>query len=111
MDEPEEYLNSLPRTRKEALERGTKYYYTGKPCKRGHLAKRRKTTRVCIKCAGIASTEYRRRLYQEDPEYCRQLARDKYRKNPEPTRERNARNYYRRIGRLDLYQQRKRSPG
>jgi Restriction endonuclease len=35
-----EDIQFLPQTKKEALALGVKYYFTGKPCKRGHLAKR-----------------------------------------------------------------------
>lgn len=45
---PEEYLN-YPRTRKEAKETGAKFYYTGLPCDRGHIAPR-KTKGCCVEC-------------------------------------------------------------
>lgn len=35
-----EDIQFLPKTKKEALALAVKYYFTGKPCKRGHLAKR-----------------------------------------------------------------------
>lgn len=38
-----------PKTRKEAKEQGAKYYYTGGPCVRGHIALR-KTKGVCVDC-------------------------------------------------------------
>lgn len=38
-----------PKTRKEAKETGAKYYYTGEPCSRGHIAPR-KTKGCCIEC-------------------------------------------------------------
>ena len=38
-----------PRTRKEAKELGIKYYFTGQPCSRGHIALR-KTKGVCVDC-------------------------------------------------------------
>jgi hypothetical protein len=38
-----------PTTRKEAKQTGSKYYYTGQPCKRGHIALR-KTKGACIEC-------------------------------------------------------------
>ena len=37
-------------TRKEALAQGLKWYYTGKPCKHGHLSVRRTTTKHCNEC-------------------------------------------------------------
>lgn len=39
----------LPTTRKEAQETGNKYYFTGQPCKHGHIAPR-KTKGACTEC-------------------------------------------------------------
>ncbi|CAB4155546.1 hypothetical protein UFOVP1064_63 [uncultured Caudovirales phage] len=38
-----------PKTRKEAKETGAKYYFTGDPCTRGHIAPR-KTKGLCTEC-------------------------------------------------------------
>ena len=38
-----------PKTRKEAKETGAKYYFTGEPCSRGHIALR-KTKGCCVEC-------------------------------------------------------------
>ena len=38
-----------PKTRKEAKETGAKYYFTGEPCSRGHVAPR-KTKGCCVEC-------------------------------------------------------------
>jgi hypothetical protein len=53
-----------PKTRKEAQAIGAKYYFTGEPCKHGHIAPR-KTKGVCVECmkvewekAAITRTEY-----------------------------------------------------
>lgn len=43
------YTANLPKTRAEAKARGTKYYFTGEPCKHGHIAPR-KTKGACIEC-------------------------------------------------------------
>jgi hypothetical protein len=37
-------------TRKEALERGLKKYFTAKPCKRAHIAERWVSTKHCVEC-------------------------------------------------------------
>lgn len=37
-------------SRKEAKERGLKKYYTGKPCKYGHIAERWTGNKVCTEC-------------------------------------------------------------
>lgn len=43
-------LSGLPRRRKDALETGSKYYFTGKPCKRGHVAHRWACDGKCWDC-------------------------------------------------------------
>ena len=40
---------NLPKTRAEAKATGAAYYFTGEPCKHGHIAPR-KTKGVCIEC-------------------------------------------------------------
>jgi hypothetical protein len=43
---------NYPKTRKEAKVTGSKYYYTGEPCKHGHTALR-KTKGSCVECLKI----------------------------------------------------------
>lgn len=40
----------VKQARQEAMERGDTHYFTGKPCKHGHVAKRRVKDRVCTEC-------------------------------------------------------------
>ena len=40
---------NLPKTRAEAKATGAKYYFTGEPCKHGHVAPR-KTKGSCVEC-------------------------------------------------------------
>lgn len=40
-------------TRKEAAERGLKHFFSGKPCKHGHLDRRHASNGVCVSCAGM----------------------------------------------------------
>jgi len=42
----------LPATRAEAKKIGSKYYFTGQPCKHGHIAVR-KTKGACIECLRV----------------------------------------------------------
>ncbi len=44
---------TLPNTRRDALELGVERYYTGKPCKLGHVAERSTRNGECIECATI----------------------------------------------------------
>ena len=43
---------NLPKTREEAKKTGSKYYFTGLPCKHGHIAAR-KTKGACIECLKV----------------------------------------------------------
>ena len=43
---------NLPKTRAEAKATGAKYYFTGEPCKHGHLAPR-KTKGACVECLKV----------------------------------------------------------
>ena len=43
---------NLPKTRAEAKATGAKYYFTGEPCKHGHVAPR-KTKGACIECLKV----------------------------------------------------------
>jgi 5-methylcytosine-specific restriction endonuclease McrA len=44
--------SQYPKNRKEAKEQGAKYYYTGEPCKHGHITLR-KTKGACVECLKI----------------------------------------------------------
>jgi hypothetical protein len=46
---------NLPTTREEAKKTGSKYYFTGQPCKHGHVAPR-KTKGACIECLKVEWT-------------------------------------------------------
>lgn len=43
---------NLPKTRSEAKAQGAKFYFTGEPCKHGHVAAR-KTKGACIECLKV----------------------------------------------------------
>jgi hypothetical protein len=45
-------IATLPKTRKEAQDSGAKYYFTGEPCKHGHIAPR-KTKGSCVECLKV----------------------------------------------------------
>jgi 5-methylcytosine-specific restriction endonuclease McrA len=46
----------MPTTREEAKKIGNKYYFTGQPCKHGHIAPR-KTKGACIECLKVEWTK------------------------------------------------------
>jgi hypothetical protein len=43
---------NLPATREEAKKTGSKYYFTGQPCKHGHISAR-KTKGACVECLKV----------------------------------------------------------
>ena len=47
---------NLPKTREEAKKNGSKYYFTGQPCKHGHIAAR-KTKGACVECLKVEWTK------------------------------------------------------
>lgn len=74
-------------TRKEAIARGLKRYYTGKPCKRGHVAEQRVVDRCCVEC----HRESNRRWQSTNPEKARESVRRWSIVNPEKKREKDRR--------------------
>ena len=63
---------NLPKNRKEAQDSGAKYYFTGEPCKYGHIAPR-KTKGTCVEClklewqkANVTRAEYFRSYNESD---------------------------------------------
>jgi len=84
-------------TRAEALEQGLKTYFTGKPCKRGHVDERQVSNWTCMECCREndrtrAGTE--KRLASRRAEYKRNAVKyntydkKRYKENPE-RKERN----------------------
>lgn len=51
-------------SRKEAIEKGIKHYFTGKPCPNGHLTYRFVSSYTCAECA-----QMHKRKYRKDPEF------------------------------------------
>lgn len=49
-------MDNLPTTRAEAKKTGSKYYFTGQPCKYGHIAPR-KTKGACVECLKVESAQ------------------------------------------------------
>ena len=65
-------MDNLPTTREKAKKTGSKYYFTGQPCKHGHIAPR-KTKGACTECLKIewkqgntTRAEYFRQYNQSD---------------------------------------------
>jgi hypothetical protein len=60
----------LPKTRAEAKHLKSAYYFTGIPCKHGHIAIR-KTKGSCVECLKVESKEAYRKRYEYFVEYNR----------------------------------------
>lgn len=83
----------LPTTRAEAKARGARHYFTGKPCRRGHLVGRH-LTGTCVECSKIATVEWGRRNPGKTKE---RLARY-YAKYPERVKAASVRSWRKRAG-------------
>ena len=66
-------------SRKEAIERGLKRYFMGKPCLRGHIAERYTLRRDCVVCSRqrdpVAKAKSRAKWVSKNPNYHREYDR------------------------------------
>jgi 5-methylcytosine-specific restriction endonuclease McrA len=74
----------------EALAAGSTRYFTGKPCKHGHVAERLVSNRSCCECLKLA----KRRAYHANPGKHKEAGRRWQLKNKEKRREISRRYYY-----------------
>lgn len=74
--------SGLLRTRQEAKERGLNKFFTGRPCRRGHVSPRYTSCNLCCACTVIN----RKRWRAENPDQSKQLRRNWRKKNPEKER-------------------------
>lgn len=65
-------VEALPATRKEALASGSEFYFTGKPCKWGHIEKRCANNGNCLQCRKDKYWENRDRILAHKVEYYRE---------------------------------------
>ena len=75
-----------------------KFYFTGKPCKRGHIAQRYSNNNECVECirfkSQLAETKEKRSKYHEaNAERINQRHRDYYQENIEKERLRSRNKY------------------
>lgn len=71
----------LPTTRAAAAESGSLHYFTGKPCIKGHIAKRA-TTGGCHECALAFAARNKKRKFEADPDAVRANDRKRYAADP-----------------------------
>lgn len=77
-------------SRKEALLQGLLRYFTGKPCKRGHVSERQVSNLTCMECLRIKNSKDR----AENPEKFKEIERRKYLKHSEKIKVRVSAYYY-----------------
>lgn len=75
----------LPKTRAEALASGVSHYFTGKPCRRGHVDRRRASDRKCLAC----QREYASKWHEGNADTINERKRNRYAENVDRERERN----------------------
>ncbi len=80
----------LPIKRYIAQKLGHLHYFTGKPCIKGHIAKRF-TTGGCSECALEFSSQSKKRMFAEDPDAVRAKDRQNYHKDPNKKKNSNKR--------------------
>lgn len=68
---------SIPVSPKEAKEKGLDHYFTGKPCRRGHVSVRNAKGATCLAC----SREVRREWRRDNPDRTKEIAKIGYAKN------------------------------
>lgn len=80
--------DNLPQiiSRAQAKELGLKRYFTGKPCKRGHISLRRATSGQCIECMKFLGKEWQKNNKEKDSFQRKEAQKRLIEKNP---------NYYR----------------
>lgn len=82
-------MEGIPKTRQEAIQRGSDYYFTNVPCIRGHIAPRFTSNKNCKDCIDDRNKERTQKGYWKgygDLEYKRKKrksAADHYKKNKE----------------------------
>lgn len=78
-----------PVTNMQARAMGLKRFYTGKPCKNGHVAELRASNGECFTCARERTAKWS----AANPARKKETDRLSYAANPEPTRERSRQRY------------------
>lgn len=75
-----------PQERAAALEAGLTQYFTGRPCKHGHVAMRSSSSGTCVECAKKHQKKNLEKRLQKNSNWYR----DNYAKNPEKQKQKSA---------------------
>jgi len=89
-------VSDLPKSKAEAKAMGALYYFTGKPCKQGHLASKLTSNSGCIECRALEKVKHRdryierkRKYRSENLEKCRESVRNWAKKYPERAKQKS----------------------
>lgn len=77
-------------SREKAKERGLKRYFTGKPCKHGHISERKVSNSGCLECKRLSDIQYNSINHDKEKE-----RRRRYRENNREALRERGRQYYR----------------
>lgn len=91
--------------RRKAREAGRKYYFTGKPCKRGHIDRRFVSSHLCVTCCREKAFEHFWSLTPEKREARRAYERQRWQ---DPAHRRRMREYQRQPAELEKQRRRNR---
>ncbi len=80
-------------TKREAKAQGLNKYFTGKPCKNGHISPRRTYNHACVACSIANSTRYNNSRKDEISTYMGRYNKQYYKANKEESAE-SSRQYY-----------------
>ncbi len=89
-------VSKLPISPKAAKEIGSKFYFTGVPCKRGHISPRQASDAGCVECKrerGRKNTEYHKAYYNKNRERVIQKSAERYRVQSEENAKFNKERY------------------
>jgi hypothetical protein len=78
-------------SRIRALVEGKKRYFTGIPCKRGHISERYVASYICVECSEVAEKKYIKNNRKKRNETMRKYWRKRYANDPEFREEHKAR--------------------
>jgi hypothetical protein len=89
-----------PQERAAAKESGQTTYFTGRPCKNGHVALRCTSSGSCVVCSKanekksrakklLQNPDWYKQNYASNAEYCKEKSKKYRRENPEKTRQMN----------------------
>ena len=62
-------------SRKEAIEKNVKRYFTGIPCKYGHITERVVANRSCLICYNKIVSKSKKKIYDANPEIYREISK------------------------------------